>query len=212
MKSVKIILIALFSSLYLSLNAQVFVGGSFGLSTSGGSNDNGTIKTDKPSSFNFNFSPRAGKFLFEKLAIGVALNLSYSSTKTPGTPETIDKTSTYGLSPFLRYYALKWNKFSLFGQGNIGFSSAMATTKVGGTSTNGPKTTNIYLNVFPGIAYDLTEKISLETSINVLNFGYNLSTIKNGNAKNKTSNFGMGAGIDNIVTSGNITVGAIYKF
>lgn len=212
MKSVKIILIVLFSSLYVSLNAQVFVGGNFGLHTSGGSTDNGTITTDKPSSCNFNFSPRMGKFLYEKLAAGIALNLSYSRTKTPGIVETIDKSSTYGLSPFLRYYPIRLNKFSLFCQGNVGFSYTMPTTKVGGTLTDGPKTTNLYFNIVPGLAYDLSDKISLETSINVLNFGYYHSTTKNGTDKNKTSDFGMGAGLDNIVTAGNITIGAIYRF
>ena len=212
MKTSRIILIVLFSFFYVSLSAQFFVGGNFGLNTSGGSTDNGTIKTDKPSTISFNFSPRVGEFLYEKLAAGVALNFSLSRTKTPGATETIDKSSTIGLSPFLRYYAIKLDKFSVFGQGNIGFSYSRSTTKVGGTLTNGPITTNLYLNVVPGLAYDLSDKFSLETSINVLNFGYYQTTSKNGSAKDKTSSFGMGAGLDNIVTVGNISIGAIYKF
>lgn len=212
MKANRILLIVLFSLFYVSLNAQLFVGGNFGLNTSGGITDDGTTTTDKPSTINFNFSPRVGKFLSEKLAAGVALNFSLSKTKTPGAIENIDKTSTIGLSPFLRYYALKWNKFSVFGQVNIGFSYSKSTTKVGGTLTDGPITTNLYLNVVPGLAYDLSDKLSLEISINVVNFGFSQSTIKNGPAKNTTSTFGMGAGLDNIVSSGAISVGAIYKF
>src|SRR5450759_1942136 len=212
MKTSRIILIVLFSFFYVSLSAQFFAGGNFGLNTSGGSTDDGTIKTDKPSTISFNFSPRVGTFLSENLAAGAALNFSLSRTKTPGTPETIDKSSTIGVSPFLRYYAIKLDKFSVFAQGNIGFSYTRPTTKVGGTLTGGPITTNLYLNVVPGLAYDLSEKFSLETSINVLSFGYYHTTIKNGSAKNKTSSFGMGAGLDNIVTVGNISIGAIYKF
>lgn len=212
MKTSRIILIVLFSFFYVSLSAQFFVGGNFGLSTSGGSIYNGTTTTDKPSTINFNFSPKVGKYLSENLAAGAALNFSLYRTKTPGTPETIDKSSTIGLSPFLRYYALKLDKFSVFGQGNIGFSYSRATTKAGGTLTKGPITTNLYFNVVPGLAYDVSDKFSLETSINILNFGYYHTTIKNGSAKNRTSSFEMGAGLDNIVVVGNITIGAIYKF
>jgi hypothetical protein len=212
MKPNRFILIVLFTSVCIFSSAQVFVGGKFGFNTSGGSIDNGTTTTDKPSTVSFNFSPKAGIFISEKLAPGAALNFTLSRTKTPGITETIDKSTTIGVSPFLRYYAVKLNNFSLFAQGNTGFSYTKPTTKVGGTSTDGAITTNLYLNVVPGLAYDLNDKFSFETTINVLSLGYYHTTVKNGPTKNKTSSSNMGAGLDNIVTSGNISVGAIYKF
>jgi len=212
MKSDRIFLIAFFCFFCVSLNAQVFVGGNFSLNTSGGHNTTGTTKTDNPSSFGFNLSPKAGIFLSEKFAAGAALDISYSGTKTPGNPETASKSSTIGIIPFLRYYAIKFNKFSVFGQGNLGLSFSNSSTKTGGTTTDGPKTTRLYLNIVPGLAYDLTEKLSLETSLNFLSFGYYHTTSDDGNSKDITSSFGIGAGLDNIVTVGNISIGAIYKF
>ena len=212
MKSGKTFLIALFSFFYVSLTAQIFVGGNIGFHTSGGSFYNGTITTDKPTTYNFNVSPKVGKFLYEKLAVGAALDISFAGSKTPGNTEIISKTSTVGLVPFLRYYAIKLNKFSVFGQGNLGLIFSNSTRKEGGVLTDEPKTTMLYLNIFPGLAYDLSDKLSLETSLNFLSFGYYNTTTKNGSSRDKTSNFDLRAGLDNIVTVGNITIGAIYKF
>jgi hypothetical protein len=212
MKKSRVFLIVLFSFFYVSLNAQVFVGGNFGLSTSGGSTYNGTTTTDKTSGFSSVLSPKAGIFLSEKLAVGAALDFTYNRSKTSGDPATISRASTIGLTPFLRYYAVTWNKFSVFGQGNIGLSFSGSTVKVGDTSTEGPKTTSFHINAFPGLAYNVSDKLSLETTLNILSFGYYNSTEKDGDFKDITSTFNIGAGLNNLVTVGAITIGAIYKF
>ncbi len=212
MKSAKIVSVALFSIFYVTLNAQIFVGGSFSLSSSGGSTSNGTTTTDKPSAYSFELSPKGGMFLNEKLAVGTALDISFSGTKTPGNVVTTYKSSTVGLIPFVRYYAVTLDKFSVFGQGNIGLLFSNSTTKVGGTSTKGPVTARFYINIMPGLAYDLTDRLSLETSLNFLSLGYYNTTEKNGASKDKTTSFNIGAGLDNIVTVGNISIGAIYRF
>ena len=212
MKYYRLLLIGLFTFFCVSLNAQFFVGGSIGLNTSGGSIDNGTTTTDKASSFSFDLQPKVGRFLSEKLAVGAALDISFSRNKTPGINEIVTKSSTIGIIPFLRYYAIQMDKFSVFVQGNVGLTFSGSTTKVGAASTDGPKITRIYLTIMPGLAYDLSDRLSLETSLNILSFGYYNTTIKQGNAKDKTSQFNFGAGIDNVVSVGSITIGAIYKF
>jgi outer membrane protein len=212
MRSSGIYLSVLFFLIFTGINAQVFVGGNTGLERSGGKTDNGTVTNDKPSELSFNISPLAGYFLSDKLAAGAALNLSFTREKSPGTVESITNESTVGINPFLRYYALTWNDFSVFGQGNMGFSFTRETDKVGGTSTDGPKTTRFYVNIMPGLAYNVSDHFSLETSINVVKFGYSHATEKSGSIKNKTSEFGIGAGLDDIIKPGDITIGAIYKF
>ena len=212
MKTNRIILIVIFVLFPFILNAQVFLGGNFGLNISGGNIDNGTITTDKPSTVSFNISPMVGKFLSEKVAVGALVDFTYSQTNNNGTPEVINSNSSIGITPFLRYYALRMDKFSVFGQGNVGFSYSGSMSKVNGTSTDGPKTTALSLTVMPGLAYDLTSKLSLETNLNFLNFGLNYSVAKSGVDKNRTASFGVGAGLSNIVTVGTISIGAIYKF
>jgi len=212
MRSSGIYLSVLFALVFNGINAQVFVGGNIGLDRSGGKIDNGTVTNDKPSELHFNVSPMAGYFLSEKLAAGAALNLSFSRTKSPGASESISNESTVGINPFLRYYALNWKDFSAFGQGNVGFSFTKETDKVGGATTDGPNTTRLYLNIMPGLAYNVSDHFCLETSFNVLNFGYSHTTVKSGSIKDMTSEFGLGAGLDDIFTLGDITIGAIYKF
>ena len=212
MKSSRVLLIAFFSLFYVSLNAQFYVGGNFGFTTTGGSVDNGTTNTDRPSSFGFNFAPHVGKFLSESIAVGVGLDYSFNRSKTPGDPEIISRNNSIGLVPFLRYYAIRLDKFSIFGQGSLGLFLSNSSTKTGATTTDGPKVTRLAMNIYPGLAYDLSDRISLETSLNFLSFGSNNSTTKTGSIKTHSSSFNFGGGLDNIVNIGAITVGAIYKF
>ncbi len=204
-----------------SLSAQFFVGGNFNISTSGGSVDNGSASYDKTSTMGIDFGPMAGYFISDVFAAGARISYSVDRQKTPaplgGGDKTIDVTSGVGITPFVRYYGIHFNKFAIYGQGQIGLSRSSDKTKVGGTTTNGPKTTTFSLSVFPGLEYELNTHVSLETSINLFRIGYSLQTQKTelaggGETKNKTTHFNFGAGTDNIVTIGGITIGAIYRF
>jgi hypothetical protein len=212
MKSSRVFFIALFSFFFISLNAQFFVGGNFRFNISNDKTIDGTTTINKTSIYNFDLSPNAGKFLSEKFAVGVALDISFSGNKTGVSNETISRTSSFGISPFLRYYAIKWNKFSVFGQGKIGLDFSNTSVKTGGVTTDGPKSTRLYLSIYPGLSYDIFDKLSLELSLNILNFGYSYINTKDGSFKDRTSGFNIGAGLSNIVSIGAITIGAIYKF
>ena len=212
MKSYRVFSIVLFSFICLSTNAQVFVGGNFGFNTTNNKSLDVAASTQNGSNFSFSFSPIAGKFLSEKLAIGVELDLSLSGSKTGVYIETITKSSSFGVSPFLRYYAIKWNKFSLFGQGNIGVELSNSSVKTGTVTNDGPKDTRLYLSIYPGLVYDITDKLSLQTSLNILSLGYSHINSKDGTSNSNSSSFNIGAGLSNIVSVNAITIGAIYKF
>ena len=211
MKSSHVIFIFLFSFLCVNLNAQYFVGGNFGLNLSNDKSDNG-VTTSKSTYYNFYLSPSAGKFLSEKVAIGLALNISFTGSTTSPDPETKTQSTSLGVSPFLRYYAIKWNKFSVFGQGNIGYSFSNSSETSDGTKSDGPKTSRYFFSIYPGLSYDVSDKLQLQTSINILSFGYNYTVTKDGSIEDRSSGFNMGAGLTNIVSVSTITVGAIYKF
>ena len=216
MKRTILLLVSFFMLSMVTGKAQLFVGGNLSFSHQGGSYEVGSTSTDKTKTTSLGFYPKAGYFLNDQFAVGAQLGLALSSTKTPGTPEVINSSSTIGLTPFVRYYVLQMDKFSIFGQGQLGFSLGSQKTKSGGTTTKGPKTTTVSLGVFPGVAYDASDNLSLEIQINALNLGYSLITTKDDNAnpatKNVTSSFSFGAGLNNIVNTGSISVGAIYRF
>jgi hypothetical protein len=86
------------------------------------------------------------------------------------------------------------------------------TTKTGGSTTKGPENTNVFLNVHRGLSYDLTEKLSLQTTINILSLGLSYVTSNTGSVEENKTYFNIGAGLNNIASIGGIPVGAIYKF
>jgi len=196
-------------------SAQYFVGGSLNFKgTSDKTEIDGT--SEKSSSTQFSFHPKGGIFHSEKLLFGAELSFSIRKDKTPGDPETIERTTGFGISPFARYYAFQMGKFSLFGEGQLSLYTSSTESESGGTTTEGPTNNRIRLSVFPGIAYNINEKIELEAKINGVNFGIirNVSKqdVAGNEVKNINTDFGFGADLDKIVTTGNITVGAIIKF
>lgn len=209
----RIILISLLSFLCIGVNAQYFAGGSVNLSTTHSKDESGTTTTDDAKSFSTGISPVAGIFLSDKLAIGLELNTGFTKRETGVDTKTITKTTYFGLSPFVKYYMVKWNKLSLYGQGTM--STGFSKTNIeSGLPETESKTTSIGFSVYPGLSYDLSDKLSLQTSLNFLglNCRYNVEKNDDFDVKTTYSSFGFGADMDNIVTIGNITIGAIYKF
>lgn len=200
----------------ISANAQYFAGGSFGFNATGGKIKVDGESTDKTSTRTFSFTPKVGYVLSEKFCLGLELNLTTSRVKTPGNPDEIEKSFTFGLAPFARYYAFRMNKLALFAQGNIGFSTTTTKNKVGSTTTDGPKTNTFGFGAYPGISYDLNDRISFEAVVNGFNFGFTSSVVKEkvagADVKDVSNTFGFGVDLNNIATTGFITIGAIVKF
>jgi opacity protein-like surface antigen len=202
------------------INAQLFTGGNIGLSTSGGKEDYGTGEQDKTSYLNLDFSPMAGYFLTDNLAAGARILVSIDKTTTPpfspDGDETVETETTFGIMPFIRYYAVQLNKFSIFGQAQAGVAMGKEKTKTGSTETDGPKTTTIGFGVVPGIALDVSDNVSLEANINLFSLSFNVVTEKEETefvtSKETTRNFNFGVNTDNIATTGAISVGAIIRF
>jgi outer membrane protein len=212
MKTSRILFVALFTFICAGLSAQVFVGGSFRINSSGNKTSDGSTTSQGPTTFGVNVTPTFGTFLSEKVALGIGLDFEYTDSKTHGSIATVSNSTTMGITPFLRYYAYKTGKFSVFGQANIGASLGTSKATVGTTTSDGPKNTNIYFNIYPGIAFDITPKIALETSLGFLSAGYNYSISKSGSDKATSSSLNVGAGTGNILNVGNLTIGAIIKF
>lgn len=210
MKKIYIVLITLFCTTVM-VNAQFVAGGSIGFSTSGGTTENNGNKTDNTSTSTFTFSPMAGKFFSDNFLGGIKLGISSTNTDKPSVNTTTSE-SHFGLTPFARYYALRVNKFSVFGQAELGIGFGSEKTKVNGTTTYNPKTSTFSLMVFPGIAYDLSDKVELEAAIGGLNFGFYNQVEKEDNYTQSNHSFGLGLNLNDIATTGSINIGAIIKF
>jgi len=208
MKLITYILIFFFAGTCLS--AQVFVGGSINFNTSHSKQDR-TSGLRETNNYSLGLRPSVGKFVSEKLALGLALDFTSTRSKTDYINFSMINTLYAGINPFLRYYAISWNKFSIYGQGNIllGFSKTKDELNDAFTESSGTK---FGVSFYPGLNYDLSDKISLFTAINIFSLGYNYEIIKEGTRKDKSSGFNIGAGLDNILSVGAINIGALYKF
>jgi hypothetical protein len=215
------ITIALALATAVACNAQYFVGGSLGLSTHSSKTEidgYGTVKS--PSTFGFSITPKVGYYLNPKVAVGLSASFGYSdSTIYTTTPKTEVKTYSWSVSPFARYSFLQFGKFSVLAEATVGINGSSLKTKE--TSTvDGISTFGYGVNVAPILSYDISKKFSLETKLNFLALGFNYTKTKTpaeisatGTEQNvKESDFGFGVNSNNLVTVGDITIGAIYKF
>ena len=160
------------------VKAQYIAGGSISFSSNGGTVDNGTTTTDQNSRTSFYFNPKAGYFLSDDFLVGVELNLGTNKTTNPGVNERIITSNSFGITPFARYYAIRMDRFAIYGQGQLNVSFGHTKDKTGGTINAEPKTTSFGINIYPGISYDLNDKIQLEAGINLLSLGLNWNSSK----------------------------------
>jgi hypothetical protein len=212
MKVIRILLIAVLSFTSFCLHGQFFAGGNIQFNNSNSKTRFANDLTHSTANNSLTFSPVIGVFLSEKVATGIELDVALTRNKTGVNDETISSTTTIGGSPFIRYYVLTWKKFSVYGQGYVGFDFTRSNQKQGNSTINGPKNTRTYAGVYPGLSFDVTNKLSLQTSLNFLRLDYSYYTSKDGSFKENTSSFSFGTGLGNIVSVGSLTIGAIYKF
>lgn len=212
MRSIRISLIVTFIVFCAGLNGQIFVGGDFGFNShTNKTKEMGTV-TREYSDYSLSLAPEAGKFLSEKVAIGIALGFSVGGSHSVNANETTTKSSSFGINPFVRYYAWKSIKFSIYGEGRTGVEFSRSSRTTGPITDDDPDVTRLSVSIYPGLSYALTEKLELETSLRFLSAGYSYQISKEGTTKNNSSGFNAGAGLSNILSVNGLVIGAIYKF
>jgi hypothetical protein len=144
----------------------------------GGSLSFNSYKQGESKATIIDFSPNAGYFVIDDLALGV--NLSFQSVK----PEDEDATTSLAIGPMVRYYFVDLgNKAKLFGQANVGFGNEKYPDFGGGDVTL--KFTEWGIKAGP--AFFLTPSVALELAI-----GYGSRKYKD--ADDALNNFGLSVG------------------
>jgi len=191
---------------------KILVGGQLSF----GGSDNSTLDTLqkydlKNSSFQFN--PNFGYFIKDNLAVGLSMNLGYSTssqTYENSYNNTITKTTSttnglsYGFGVFARQYLKIADKFMFYINESVSLILSNNETKRTNSdagynfSSNYPATeenkkNDINLSVTPGLIYFLTPKLGLQTSFGNIYFNKSNSTDKNLNFDNhnNSSNYGI---------------------
>ncbi len=123
--------------------------------------------------FNINLMPKAGYFISDGIAIGLGVDLGFSTVKGG------DNIWGYGIKPFIRYYfpegASSTGRF--FGQGDLGITGA----------TEGAADTSFAFGINMGYAHFITSTVALEVTA-----GYNYSKSE---AANAVAQNGLGAAV-----------------
>jgi outer membrane protein len=211
MKFIRIIPFLFLNFFVLAINAQVFIGGNFDASISNRKDLDNSPITTKTTGYSFNVSPTVGKFLSDKVAMGIRIGAGFSLSDDQIIGQNRSNRSkgyNLGASPFVRYYFKKWDKFALFETCILGFNYAKSEYFQNGVP-DPPSRLNYYsIDFHPGISYSLSDKLDLEGEIGFLNLGYTYTISNRQNIRNYSSAFNIAGGS----LLGTITIGAIYKF
>lgn len=204
------IVFVLFTASVVS-NAQLFIGGSVSMSASAGNTENNGTTVDEPSNFTSAINPVAGFILSDRFWAGLALGWSIDHYNSRGNPEFISNATQFQIAPFVRYYAILLNRFSVYGEAKSGVSIGSEHTKTDGNTEEGPKTTLLFLNITPGMAYDLSDRVQLNAYLNLFNIGLSHKIEKDNDIIERNSSVSFSAGLSNLVTTGAISIGAIIR-
>lgn len=223
----------------IGVNAQIesgkiMVGGSLGLSTSGGASEeinSGTSETtDLDKRFSFSIVPQAHYFLSENLSVGMGIgysftrytNINYFVNGTDKFDQVI-KTSLVLFLPQARYYKSLGKKFYLFGEVGIpvmiGSQSQLKWNDTGDgviedDSVN--KVSGLGFDLSLGLDYAISDHFVLEAGLGLLNMSYSnvKSTDTDKDGKNgeitKETNFNFSVNTDNLLNLGSLTIGVKY--
>lgn len=165
----KILLAAFVAVASLSANAQVWVGGNLGLSTSKTSYDGTTRSKDNA----VTIAPEIGYKYSDNLDF--AVKLEYSHTDGEGEAST----NGFSINPYVRYTCFTSGKFSVFVDGGFSYEMSHESGVEKNKNTWG-------IGIKPGIAYSLTDKVGL-----VAHIGKGLGWEYINQGDEKTNKFGL---------------------
>ncbi len=167
---------------------RYLVGGSVGLNSSTFKADNGNTTTTTGKQTSFSFSPDAGYFVIDNLAVGASLGLSTSAYKSDGSSDKSNSTNVT-IIPFVRYYLDP----GVFFQAHVGGGSGKDKDTYTAGQTTITTTTKVSLlnwGVGVGYAYFLNDFVAVEP---VLLYGS--QTRKNKETDNKSITNGLSLSI-----------------
>ena len=192
MKKTTIIMIALFAFNSLLIKAQtnkgkVLIGASSNIGLAGSGSDlmsigfssvkekndvNGVIDSETQRSTNINLIPKVGYFLADNFAVGLDLNLGFSSNSSEDSDVKFTQTIV-SAGPFARYYIPGTTVLPFL---EVNGAIGRINNKIDFGGNNNPEDNISNLTTFgggAGIAAPLGEKVTLDVSV-----GYYSTTIK----------------------------------
>ncbi|WP_294285182.1 OmpW family outer membrane protein [uncultured Chryseobacterium sp.] len=148
---------------------------------------------DGPKVSSFSLTPSVGYFVIDKLAVGIDLGLSSTTTKYEGEKNT---TTSFSVMPTATYYFANDSKFVPFLGAGIGYASAKTKEQINAMGvSNSDETTvdGLAWKVKGGVTYMATQSLGINLGVGFDQF-YNKDTYFGTEVKTTTSNFGVNVG------------------
>ena len=164
----KIVMTMVAACAALTMNAQMYVGGTLGYDNSSRKTATTEVTTNQ-----LTIAPEFGMALDEKLGVGIVLNYENGSTETKpinGATGTTTKPSstTFGIKPYVRYQMFSAGKCNIFMDGGVNFSIEK-DKEVGydatGKAIDNKAGMNLGLYLAPGISYNVNDQWSIVAKI-----------------------------------------------
>ncbi len=163
---------------------NVMLGGNLGFNSS---KVDGANKSD----VNFSVVPTVGYFISDNIAIGTGVGYNYDKKVS-----NKNLNQSFEVSPFGRYYVGLSDQFKFFGQLSVpmAFGNNKLVDDQGEVADDKyESTTNIGVNLAPGLAFYPTKKIGIELSVNGLGYNHYTAEAELTGNKVKSNAFGFNA-------------------
>ena len=143
----------------------ILISGSSGFVISGGSSKfkSDDFEGDPTKSFSFGFSPAAGYFIIDNLAIGA--QIPFWILRSKSSLDYVTTLSSFSFAPFARYYFLSGN-IKPFGHAAIGGGIEGYKTKDPDGNTDKDNESVFLMYIGGGAALFLNEKVAVEAALN----------------------------------------------
>ena len=178
MKKILMTMVAAFAA--VSMNAQVYVGGSLGFASYDDSNKSHTA---------LKIMPEVGFNLDEDMAVGVALGYTQGSNALAWSlTNPNEDLKTFSIAPYLRYTFVKLGSVSLFADGRFEYAHI---------DNDGAKANGFGLGIVPGLSVNLNDKLSFVSHFGFLGYQQAKADVDGAKAQ---STFGLD--LDNALSFG----------
>ena len=223
-KKVWLLALAVMCIASTSVWGQIEVFGGLGINYSGSSAKttiSGTTQTtDGDSNFGFRLAPGAGYYFRPNMAIGAGL-LFQTDKRKDAKENATTTTSSFAIVPAYHLDYAQFGNFILNAEVQIpiafGWGKVATTVDKTTVTVDSPNVFNFGINIVPGVRYKLSDHVFLTTQINIVNIGFDITKQSSKPAdgvsiSSTQTQFRFGGGLDNLLTIGSITVGAVYRF
>ena len=154
MKKILMTLVAVFATVSMNAQNEMYVGGTLNFQSKTATYDN-----------QFKIAPEFGVKLSDQWGVGAKLGFTTNKDYAG------DKGTNFSFEPYARYYALNIGKVNVFVDGGVYWEMNKTEYAAGGDVKNN----NFGLRVTPGISYNITDAISIVAHANPI-FNFDISS------------------------------------